>query len=94
MHDVSGVVSALIRLLVIILLTLLIRAFAKLRKATVSFVMSVCPFYRLCLSVRPHGTTQLPRDGFPRNLIFYCISKIVEKIQVLLKSEKINGYFT
>ena len=29
-------------------------AFAKLRKATISFVMSV----------RPHGTTRLPLDGF------------------------------
>jgi len=29
-------------------------AFAELRKATVSFVMSVCP----------HGTTRLPLDGF------------------------------
>ena len=28
--------------------------FAKLRKATISFVMSVCP----------HGTTQLPLEGF------------------------------
>ena len=29
-------------------------AFAKLRKATIGFVMSVCP----------HGTTRLPLDGF------------------------------
>ena len=33
-------------------------AFAKLRKATVSFVMSVCP------SARLHGTTRLPLDRF------------------------------
>jgi hypothetical protein len=32
-------------------------AFAKLRKATISFVMSVCP-------VRRHGTTGLTMDGF------------------------------
>jgi len=31
-------------------------AFAELRKATSSFVMSVCP------SVCPHGTTRLPLD--------------------------------
>jgi hypothetical protein len=31
-------------------------AFAKLQKAAISFVMS------LCLSVRPHGTTRLPLD--------------------------------
>ena len=33
-------------------------AFAKLRKATVSFVMSVV------MSVCPHGTTRLQQDGF------------------------------
>jgi len=33
-------------------------AFAKLRKATVSFVMSVRP------SVRPHETNQISLDGF------------------------------
>jgi hypothetical protein len=33
-------------------------AFAKLRKAAVSFAMSVH------LSVRPNGTTRLPLDGF------------------------------
>jgi hypothetical protein len=33
-------------------------AFAKFRKATISFVMSVCP------SVRPHGTTRLPQGSF------------------------------
>jgi len=38
-------------------------AFTKLRKATISFVMSVLP------PARPHGTTRLPLDGFPRNLI-------------------------
>ena len=33
-------------------------AFAKFRKATISFVMSVR------LSVRPHETARLPLDGF------------------------------
>ena len=33
-------------------------AFAKLRKATICFVMSVC------LSVRLHGTTRLQLNGF------------------------------
>ena len=33
--------------------------FAKLRSATVSFVMS------LCLSIRPCDATRLPLDGFP-----------------------------
>jgi hypothetical protein len=48
--------------------------FAKLCKATVSFVMSVC------LSVRPsiclHGTTWLSLYGFMWNLIFMYFSKI------------------
>jgi hypothetical protein len=45
-------------------------AFAKLRKATVSVVMSV----RLSVCLR--GTTQLPLDGFSWNLIFESFSKI------------------
>jgi hypothetical protein len=40
--------------------------FAKLQKANISCVMSVCP---------PHGTTRLPLDGFSRNLIFENCSK-------------------
>ena len=43
-------------------------AFAKLRKATISFVMSV----RLC----PHVTTRFPLDGFSLNLIYEYVSKI------------------
>jgi hypothetical protein len=35
-------------------LTIFLGAIVKLRKATVSFVMSVCP----------HGTTRLPLGGF------------------------------
>ena len=48
---------------------------------------------RLC--VRPHGTTRLPLNGLWLNLILelFC-RKSVEKIQVSLKSEKSNGYFT
>jgi hypothetical protein len=45
-------------------------AFAKLRKTTINFVLSVC--LPACLSVRPparpsvrcRGTTRLPLDGF------------------------------
>jgi hypothetical protein len=58
-------------------------AFAKLRKATVSFVISVCP----------HGITRLPLDGFLWNLIYLSISrKSVEKIQLPIKSDKNNRY--
>jgi hypothetical protein len=56
-------------------------AFAKLWKATISFVMSVCP----------HGTTRLPVDEFWWNFIFQLFLKSVGKIQVLLKSDKNNG---
>jgi hypothetical protein len=48
-------------------------AFATLRKATISFVMSVCP------SVNPHGTTRLPLDGFVCNLICNSFSKTCRK---------------
>jgi len=37
-------------------------AFAKLRKATMIFVVPVRP--SVCPSVRQHGTTQLPLDRF------------------------------
>jgi hypothetical protein len=54
-------------------------AFAKLRKATSSFVMSVR------LSARPHGTTQAPMEGFPLNSIFQDFSKICGEITILIK---------
>jgi len=57
-------------------------AFAKLRKASISFIMSV----------RPHGSTRLPLDGFSRNFIFEVFFRnSVKKIQVLLESDKYNG---
>jgi hypothetical protein len=51
--------------LIIMLGPYFLGTFEKLRKATSSFVMSVC--LSVCLSVSPsvpHGTTQLPLDGF------------------------------
>ena len=62
-------------------------AFSKFRKATISFAMSVC------LSVRPSvriGITRLPPEGHG---IFYFAKfrKSVEKIQVSLKPEKNKG---
>jgi len=61
--------------------------FAKLRKATISFVMSVR------LSVRPHGTPPFPLNGFPLNLILSKFRKSIKKIQVSSKYDKKNGYF-
>jgi len=48
----------------------LLDAFPKLRKMTISFVMSVCP------SVLPHGITLLRLDGFSWNMIFEASSRI------------------
>ena len=48
----------------------------------------------LAPSVRSHGTTQLPLDGFWLNLMFRLFRKSVETVQVSLKSDKNNGYFT
>ena len=56
-------------------------AFAKLRKAIISFVMSV----------RLHAAVQHPLDGFSWNLIFDYFSNIVEKVEVSLKSDMNNG---
>jgi hypothetical protein len=46
------------------------------------------------LSVCLHGTTRLPMDEFSWNLILGIFRKYFEKIQVSLKSDKNNGYFT
>jgi len=54
-------------------ITLFVDAFAKLWKATVSFVISVCP----------HGKTRLQLDGLSRNFTFEYYT--VEKIPVSLK---------
>ena len=56
-------------------------AFAKLRKATNSFLS-------VRLSARTDGTPMLPLDG---NLIFEFFFKSVEKIQVLLNLTRITG---
>jgi hypothetical protein len=58
-------------------------AFAKVRRATISFVMSV----------RPHGRTRLPLDGFLWNT-FEFFRKSAKKIQASLISDKNNWHFT
>jgi hypothetical protein len=45
-----------------------------------------------CVSVRPHGTTRLPLDGFSWSLIF-IFPNCVENIEVSLKFHKINEYY-
>jgi len=60
-------------------------ASAKLRKATIGFVMSVCP----------HGATGLTVKEFSWNLLFWgFFRKSFEKIRVSLKSNRTNGYST
>ena len=60
--------------------------FEKLRRATVSFIMSVCPSVSMELS--SHWT------DFDETWYLRVFWKSVEKIQILLKSGKYNGYFT
>jgi len=55
-----------------------------MRKATISFVMSV----------RPTETARLPLDRFSLNFIFENFPKICREIQVLLKSGNKDEYFT
>jgi hypothetical protein len=39
----------------------------------------------VCLSVCPHGTTGLPLEGFSRNLILECFSKICRNNSSFIK---------
>jgi hypothetical protein len=64
-------------------------SFAKLRSATITFVMFVC--LSVHLSVRAEQLGPL-FEGFSRNFICIC-RKSIQKIQVSLKPDK-NRYFT
>ena len=66
----------------------LLGAFAKFRKASIGFFMSIRH------SVRPHGISRLPPDGFSLNLIFEYFSKSAEKNKVALKSDNNKEFFT
>jgi hypothetical protein len=66
--------------------TSLLGAFVKLRKATISFVTSVCP------SVCPHGTARLQLHRFSRDLIFEDFSKIFrENLKSYYSLTRITG---
>ena len=75
-------------------------AFAILRKATISFVMSVCLSVcclSVCSSVHPSlRMKQLDSHWKDFHAIWYLniFRKTVEKIQASLKSDKNNRYFT
>ena len=61
---------------------LFLEAFALLWKATISFVLFVC------LSLRPHGTTRLPRDGFSWIWYYLFFESMLRKLkfEVYLKT--------
>ena len=59
-------------------------AFAKLRKATISCVMAVCPS-DVRTYVCPHGTTRFLLGGFSWNLIFENFSKIYQENSGVIK---------
>ena len=64
-------------------------AFPKLRKATISFIVSVCP----CIC--PHRITRLPMDGFSSNLIFVYFSKCCYKNSSFIKiSQELRMLYT
>ena len=56
-------------------------AFAKLRRATISFLMSV----------RPHGTNWLPLDGFSLSLLFEGFSKVCRVYSSFIKIRPVEG---
>ena len=69
--------------------TSVLDALAKLRKATISFVASVCP------SFCPHGTTRLQLHGFSWNLISEDFFKnMSRKFKVSLQPDEHNWYCT
>jgi hypothetical protein len=65
----------------------LLGAFVKFQKVTISFVMSVRLSVRM-EQLRSHWT------DFHENLYFNTFRKYVEKIKVYLEPHKNNGYFT
>ena len=64
---------------------LLTRRSGKLQKATVSFIISACP--SSWNNSTPTGRILIKRD-------MSIVRKPVEKIQVSLKSDRNNGYYT
>jgi hypothetical protein len=64
-------------------------ALSELRKATISFVISLCPpacpSCLFSLVRHAHGTTRLPQKGFLLNLALSIFRTPVDKIQVSFK---------
>jgi hypothetical protein len=73
--------------------------FAKLRKAIISFIMSVCPSDRPSVLPSVYPSVRMEQlcshlMDFHEILYLSICWKSVEKIQLSLKSDKNNGYFT
>jgi hypothetical protein len=66
---------------------MILGAFAKLQKTTINFVISI----RLSVRMEQLGSRWTDSYGI---LYLSIFRKSVEKIQVSLKSDKNNGYFT
>jgi hypothetical protein len=58
-------------------------AFLNLRKATINFVMSVCP----------HAVTRHPMEGFARSFVFECILKLSRKFKFHKKLTRRTGTY-
>ena len=71
------------------LIALFVGVFAKLRKATISFIMFV--HLSVYPSACPHGTTRLSLNIFWLNLISETVSKICRKIQCYENPTRITG---
>jgi len=55
------------------------------------YLCHICPS-DLCLSVRPHGTTLLPLDGFLWNLVFdYFSKRVLRKFKIHNKLTRITS---
>ena len=66
---------------------LVLGAFAKLRKANISYITRVRPFFR------PHGVMWITLDGLSWHLIFEYFSKICRGNYVSLNLTRIGGIF-
>jgi hypothetical protein len=71
---------------------LFLGAFENLWKETTSFIMSVCPY--LHPSVCPHYTARVHWMYFDRIRYWYTVWNSADKIQVPLKSDTRDVYFT
>jgi len=52
----------------------------------ITFMLRIMWSQTSCLSVRPHGTTRLPRDGFSWNSILEYLSKICREKSSFIKT--------